>query len=195
MTDDSYINHGAVDRYTSDHFGAGVTAAVAGVPWWATLGGSIAWELAENHFKDRVPASFPYSSHDSLLNATTDTVAVVLGWGVGRLALRQTTARDRVALDATVGATMGALSVRVISLLGYLASPQVTRQIRRWDNVAAGLGGGIADYRGNRRYAPHRHRALVAGQALLTGVGAAIGGPAVAGVMAYVAAAGAEAVE
>lgn len=195
MQSDSYINNGAIDRYTSEHFGAGVTAVVLGVPWWATLLGSITWEVLEDKLKDKIPASFPYASHDSLLNASVDTAAVMTGWALGRIALSRTGANERLALHAAVGATLGAFAVRAVSLLGYLRSDDLTRQIRRWDNVSAGVGAAIADVLANRWLVPHRGALLMLGQGVVTGMGATIAGPAGAGAMAYVASAGATAVD
>lgn len=190
MSDDR-INKDAIDRYTSAHFGVGVTAAAIGLPWWATLAGSIAWEVAEDVLKDKIPGAFPYSSHDSLINASTDSLAVMAGWGMGTLALRQPTIADRAGLEASVGATVGAIVLPVVSFLGHLVgSPSTTGRAR----VAYGLGTGIGAMLGEiyaiRRRAAYTPVPVAVAQAAVTGVGGALAGPAGAGVAAYLASAG-----
>lgn len=188
------INAHAVDRYTSAHFGVGVTAAVAGLPWWATLIGSIAWELAEDRLKDAIPGVFPYSSHDTLLNASTDTLAVMAGWGMGRLALRATDLRDRAAMEAAVGATIGAVALPTASLVGHLvgAAPS-TQRARVAYGLGSGLGGAIADFISTRRRYPGTPLPIVLAQAAVTGLSGALAGPAGAAVGAYLGAAASEA--
>lgn len=191
---DNRINKDAIDRYTSAHFGVGVTAAAVGLPWWATLAGSVAWEVAEDLLKDKIPTAFPYSTHDTLLNATTDSLAVMAGWGMGTLALRQPTLADRAGLEATVGATVGAIALPIVSFLGHVVgSPSTTGRAR----VAYGLGTGIGAMLGEiyaiRRRAHYTPVPVAVAQASVVGMGGALGGPAGAGVAAYLASAGVKA--
>ncbi len=190
MSDDR-INKDAIDRYTSAHFGVGVTAAALGVPWWGALAGSIAWEIAEDVLKDKIPTAFPYSSHDTLLNASTDTLAVMAGWGMGALALRQPTLADRAGLEAAVGATIGAIALPVASFLGHVVgSPSSTQRARLAYGLGTGVGAMLGEIYAIRRRAAYTPVPVAVGQAAVTGMGGALGGPAGAAVAAYLASAG-----
>lgn len=79
------INGTAFDRFTFVHFGSGVLMSKLGLPFWATCIGAVAWEIAERPLKDKFPGAFPHAKQDRWTNVTTDTLAVLLGWGVGRL--------------------------------------------------------------------------------------------------------------
>jgi hypothetical protein len=191
---DAHINNAAIDRYTSAHFGVGATAAAFGVPWWLALAGSIAWEVAEDALKDKIPTAFPYSSHDSLLNASTDTIAVMAGWGAATLALRQPTVSDRAGLEATVGATLGAVALPVVSFLGHVVgSPSTTGRARLAYGIGTGLGAMLGEIFAIRRRAAYTPLPVAAGQALVTGAGGALAGPMGAGMAAYLASAGVKA--
>ncbi len=194
MAQDAGINRDAVDRYTSAHFGVGVTAAAVGLPWWATLLGSIAWEVAEDRIKDAIPGVFPYSSHDTLLNAGTDTLAVMAGWGMARLALRETNVRDRAAMEAAVGATVGAVALPAVSLVGHLVgAPPTTQRARLAYGVGSGIGAALGDLVSIRRRAPDTPVPVALAQAAITGAGGALAGPVGGALGAYIGAAGAEA--
>ena len=76
-----------VDRYTLVHAASGFVLGRVGAPWWAALGVSIAWELAEPSLK-RSPTWrrwFPDPTQDTLTNAVGDTLGLMGGWYAGRL--------------------------------------------------------------------------------------------------------------
>ena len=74
------INGCVADRYTLVHFTAGMVAAKMGMPFLATLAGSILWERVEDVLKDQFTEYFPRATHDRTVNAVSDTVAVMSGW-------------------------------------------------------------------------------------------------------------------
>lgn len=190
---DSGINQDAFDRYTSAHFGVGVVSAIIGAPWWLSLISSVGWEMAENGLKTAMPGAFPYASHDSLANAATDTLAWMAGWGMGRLAMQQTDVRDRAALEATVGATVGAVALPIASLSSNLLGiPATTQRARVAYGVGSAMGAALADFMVIRRRAPQAPLAHRLAQSALTGLGGALAGPAGAGVAAYLATAARE---
>jgi hypothetical protein len=74
-----------VDRYTLGHAMLGFLAGLRGVPWYATLGVAIAWELVENPLKRALPQVFPVAIPDTIENASLDLVATMAGYGVAKL--------------------------------------------------------------------------------------------------------------
>lgn len=180
------INKNAIDRYTSAHFGVGVVAGALDVPWWATLLGSVTWELIESPLKDRMPTAFPYSSHDSLLNASTDTAAMMAGWAMARLALRQTDIRDRAALEATMASTIGAILLPIVNFAGHLVeSPPTAQRARLAYGAGTALGAFLGDLLAIRRRAPHTPMPVLLAQATVTGIGGGLAGPLGAGMASY----------
>ena len=79
------INHAWVDRYTIGHFAVGTLAGLGRVPWWATIGGAVLWELVERPLKNHLPRWFPFSTQDTIGNAIVDILAVTAGWGLIKL--------------------------------------------------------------------------------------------------------------
>lgn len=75
------INGNAVDRYTIGHAAFGVMMGLGRVPWWGALTVAVGWEFLERILKDHVPALFPDSTQDTLVNASFDAIAIMLGWG------------------------------------------------------------------------------------------------------------------
>jgi hypothetical protein len=183
------INKHAIDRYTSAHFGVGVLAGGLDIPWWGTLLGSVLWETVESPLKDLMPTAFPYSSHDTLLNASADTLAVMAGWGMARLALRQTDIRDRAALEATMASTLGAILLPIVNFAGHLVeSPPTARRARLAYGTGTALGAFLGDLLAIRRRAPHTPWVVAMGQATVTGIGGGLAGPLGAGMASYLAA-------
>ena len=74
-----------IDRYTWGHGAVGFCLGLWGMPWWAALGTSVAFEVVENFvLKPALPSIFPVGSRDTLANATVDTAAWMAGYGLGR---------------------------------------------------------------------------------------------------------------
>lgn len=74
------INGCFADRYSLAHFASGMVSAKLGMPLWGAFAGSILWELAEDSLKDNFTQLFPLATHDRMINAVGDTVAVMAGW-------------------------------------------------------------------------------------------------------------------
>ena len=74
-----------IDRFTIGHVAVGTLFSLARVPWWATLASSIAWELAENALKRKMPKLFPSGIEDSWAHAAVDIAAVMAGYGAIKL--------------------------------------------------------------------------------------------------------------
>jgi hypothetical protein len=81
------INQGALDRYTAAHAASGVLLRTCGrVRWWHALLIAVAWEVVERPMKTRLPGIFePDAVQDSWLNMASDVVALMVGYGAGRL--------------------------------------------------------------------------------------------------------------
>lgn len=80
---DLRINAAPIDRWTSVHVASGSILGLLGTPWWAALGISTAFEIAENIVQPYVPSVFAGSADsDSLENSVLDTAALMLGWFV-----------------------------------------------------------------------------------------------------------------
>lgn len=90
MSEIDRINHVAIDRFTAAHTAAGVIAGIAGVPFWATALGAVAWEIAERPLKQFIPRAFPHPSQDSAANSIVDALAVCAGWAAARFVLQIT---------------------------------------------------------------------------------------------------------
>jgi hypothetical protein len=74
-----------VDRYTLGHAALGVMLGLGSVPWWATLGQAVIWELIENPLKRALPQVFPDTRPDTFANSFFDVAACMVGWGAMRL--------------------------------------------------------------------------------------------------------------
>ena len=75
-----------VDRYTLGHGAFGFMLGLWGMPWYAALGTSIAFEIVENAILKpwlgkRV---FPVGKIDSPVNMAFDVGAWMAGWGAGK---------------------------------------------------------------------------------------------------------------
>ncbi len=79
------INHSAIDRWTLGHAGVGLLYGVLKVPWWAATILAVGWEVVERPLKRNIPRMFPHASQDTFMNALFDVIAVMVGWGAGRL--------------------------------------------------------------------------------------------------------------
>jgi hypothetical protein len=73
-----------IDRYTIGHVAWGVMLGLGSVPWWATLGQAVLWEIIENPLKRALPQVFPDARPDTLANSTCDILACMAGWAVMR---------------------------------------------------------------------------------------------------------------
>ena len=79
-------NHGFVDRFTAAHAAFGVLAGLGRLPWWATLGSGLFFDLViERQFKDKWPELWPNPTQDTWQNITGDTIAMMIGWKVAKL--------------------------------------------------------------------------------------------------------------
>lgn len=172
-------NQAAMDRFTSAHAGIGITMAAFGIPWWATLASTVGWELLENRIKDARPDLFPYSSHDSIANSVSDSVAVMLGFWSTRYAMgKGLSAEGRAALSSAVGATLGSFLGSVsFGLLGRATKSATTQEERGLQiqshgqagyHVGCGMGGAAGAMIASQR----RVAALIGG-----GLGGSLGGP------------------
>jgi len=74
-----------VDRFTVGHGMIGFLSGLARLPWWASLGLAIGWEIVENPIKRAAPQLFPVGISDTLENAALDVVAWMAGYGVARM--------------------------------------------------------------------------------------------------------------
>lgn len=88
MANVALVNVAPVDRWTLAHAGFGAIYGLIKLPWWAALGLGFGFEILEIGLKRHVPAIFPRPRQDSVLNATFDVAAVMVGWGIGK-ALRE----------------------------------------------------------------------------------------------------------
>lgn len=78
-------NVSPVDRFTVGHGAMGLMLGLWGMPWYAALGTSVVFELAENYLlKPAMPGLFPVGKKDTFANAATDTAAWMAGYGIGR---------------------------------------------------------------------------------------------------------------
>lgn len=76
------INYSLFDRFTLVHGLIGVSYALLGLSFLPALLLALAWELVENPLKTYVPRIFPNATRDTLRNALSDILAVLMGWGV-----------------------------------------------------------------------------------------------------------------
>ena len=81
------IDGDPIDRYTLAHYAVGLGLGAADLPWWAAATFAIAWEFLERPLKDHFPGIFypsakPYTTQDTLANATCDAIAMLGGWWV-----------------------------------------------------------------------------------------------------------------
>jgi hypothetical protein len=74
------INGDALDRFTFAHLGFGAACGWLRVPWWATMGLAIGWEIAEDRLKTKYPAVFPSATYDTPANAIADVLAAGVGY-------------------------------------------------------------------------------------------------------------------
>jgi hypothetical protein len=74
-----------IDRFTIGHVAWGVMLGLGSVPWWATLGQAVIWELIENPLKRALPQVFPDARPDTFANSFFDIAACMAGWGAMRL--------------------------------------------------------------------------------------------------------------
>lgn len=72
------------DRFSLVHMGFGAVCGYLGAGPLLVGVTAIGWEVAENPLKDRFPEVFPHATHDTLLNATGDVLATMVGWAIGR---------------------------------------------------------------------------------------------------------------
>jgi len=183
---DAGINQDPVDRYTSAHAGVGATMAWLGVPGWMALVVSVGWELIEDELKDRFPASFPYSSKDSTANAVADTLAVLAGWRIAAASKESPNDRERLALAAAVGSTLGALTMPVAIGAARVQGRNPERPAARTAYVVGTAAGAAVGS------ALELHRSGVwdwtayALQMALTALGGGLGGPVGAAASGYI---------
>jgi hypothetical protein len=183
---DGGINQDPVDRYTSAHAGVGATMAWFGMPGWMALLVSVGWELVENDLKDRFPGSFPYSSKDSAANAVSDTLAVLAGWRLAKASKDSPTERERLALAAAVGSTLGALTMPVAIGAAKVKGRDPKRPAARtayvWGTaVGAAIGSALELHRtGVRDWSAY------ALQMSLCALGGGLGGPVGAAASGYI---------
>lgn len=78
-------NQTAIDRFTAGHAAVGLLLRLGRLPWWAALAIAVGWEVIETPIKNAMPRAFPFPTADSFANAATDVVAVMTGYGLGRL--------------------------------------------------------------------------------------------------------------
>lgn len=76
------INYSAFDRFTIVHFLIGSAYSYFNLPFLLVLFFAIGWEIIENPLKVKLHWLFPHGTADSFTNAASDTIAVILGWGV-----------------------------------------------------------------------------------------------------------------
>jgi hypothetical protein len=186
MSDVFTINQSAVDRYTSIHAGFGATMAYLGVPWWAAMMASIAWELVEDSLKQAVPGVFPYASHDSAANAIGDTVAVMAGWQLAHAAQKDPSYREEAALSAAVGATVGAL---VMPLAAGLATGATEADRQRVARAAYTVGNALGAAAGTALALYREHvddAATAALHVAVSGLAGGLGGPVAAAAAGYI---------
>lgn len=170
------INQAPFDKYTSAHAGFGVVYAYFGVPLWAAVAISIAFEAFENRLKDRYPRAFPYSSHDSLANSVGDTLAVAVGHMVAHHAMQHgLSPGEKQALEATVAATLGGF-VGAIAMGG--AADRIDEKASAAGELGYRVGGAFGAAVGSHRAGA---TALPAGA---TAAGGYFGGPIGAGMAA-----------
>ena len=74
-----------VDRFTIGHGMVGFLLGLASVPWWATLGAAVLWDVVENPLKRALPKVFPDSRPDTLPHVAIDVAAWMAGYGIARL--------------------------------------------------------------------------------------------------------------
>lgn len=84
------VNFHFVDRYTVAHFAAGIGLGVMRLNWWQAALFAVGWEIIETPLKRAVPKAFPYSSEDTLANATGDALGMFAGWATWKLIARNT---------------------------------------------------------------------------------------------------------
>lgn len=76
-----------VDKYTLGHLAWGGVLAALGVPFWGVFAMSVGFELLEQPLKVHLPGLFPEPVRDSIENQIMDTVGVLSGWGIVRMAM------------------------------------------------------------------------------------------------------------
>lgn len=79
-------NYAFVDRFTAGHAAFGILAGLGRLPWWATLGSGLFFDLVlERQLKDAWPKIWPNSTQDTWMNIAGDTVAMMLGWKLAKM--------------------------------------------------------------------------------------------------------------
>lgn len=81
------IKKSPIDKYTLGHLAWGGVLAALGVPFWGVFAMSIGFELLEQPLKVHLPELFPEPLRDPIGNQVMDTVGVLTGWSVIRLAM------------------------------------------------------------------------------------------------------------
>lgn len=176
------INRAPIDRYTSAHAGVGVAVAAWDIRPLAAVGIAVGWEIVENAMKAAFPEIFPYSSHDSVANAVTDTAANLIAYFFTRRAIAEgLSERGESLVEAVVGSTMGGIAGSI--LLG--ASTALDPDVRAAENQSAGRTGyRVGSALGGAAGAARARRAA---PIIASGVGGAFMGPIGAGIGAWVA--------
>lgn len=82
------VNYHMFDRYTVAHFATGIGLGVMRLNWWQAAIFAIGWELIETPLKRAIPRAFPYSSEDTLANATGDALGMMAGWAIWQLIVK-----------------------------------------------------------------------------------------------------------
>lgn len=77
---------GPLDFWSPIHFMGGVVLGTCEVPWYWMLGGSVAFEIAENAIAELgiVQRAVPEAGAETLVNSISDIVVNMTGWATGR---------------------------------------------------------------------------------------------------------------
>lgn len=83
------MNHGLVDIFSLVHGTVGVVLGAAGLGLAPALIIATGWEILEHLLKNLCPAAFVRPSQDTLQNAASDVLFIMMGWWAGRVRLRR----------------------------------------------------------------------------------------------------------
>ena len=77
---------GPIDLWTPAHFMGSMVLGVVEIPWWAMLGGSIAFEVLENTIAETAPVKrlVPEAGAETLINMIGDLAINMSGYAAGR---------------------------------------------------------------------------------------------------------------